>query len=1621
MSNLIARIGMILCLLYSIQGAVAQGVNFFDTDPAVFIQEFSSELNQAKHPLAGSAATGLQTIWDSGQLSEEEKTEVITQVNIMISKRFHTAPDLVNYAMILSWLKQGDQFVKIPLQDFLQTTRSCILELEKNRTAKYLRVLAEYIPEGYPIQRDKFFWHSTQPDPSLMFLTLEDKKGSYQAPVIRFTLTDLKYQSSRHNDSTLIKGTQGDFHPLSLSFVGVNGRVDWGKVGLDPEDVYCDFKDYKLNLNYGLIKVDTATLYYNSLIDGPMVGKFEDGNVGFKNLNKANYPYFKSYEGGIVIENFIPYIKYEGGFSLKGVRKIGSSYDIWVDYVPEETTFGEEGSGDSWYSDYNSDDFYSDEEKSESYGEDEWDYAAAEDASYESDDESWTDDGWEDESAWEEGSEESVSEEEGMFAEDEGLGFPDQVQEHILAELSIQRATGADMMVLRGEAFVLDQKKMVGKNNQTVIYTSDEDSIFHPSMDVLYLAKDSTVTIKKPKRGTFASVPFTSSFHEFFLYFETIIWEVGKEELRFTAFVDRENKVSAIESFDYFTKSRFDQFKNILKFNPIGAIYRYQTLNPDKAIFPGEILAEYRLKDQQTAFERALPGLEGSGFITYDKKTMEITPLPKLTKWAKAARAKKDFDAIQIISKVDTGAHAIMHFDNKEIEMRGVPYFSLSDSVFLRVAPLDGIVKVQKHRNLQFGGTMASGRLNFYSSNEDRPSFSFDYESYKIHCDSIDSIRFVVVRNPPPGYEPTPLEKALNNTVFEGVTGAIHIDDPNNKSGKKNYAHFPVFDSYSKSYLYWEKPNIEDGIYTKEKMNFSVDPFVLDSLEEFEWTNLHFDGEFNSSEIFPTFRQSLEVMEDFTLGFKAETPPGGYRIYDGNGKFNNEIILDGKGLRGNGDIEYLGTIAKSDSFVFHFDSVMAEVHYFNLRRGYRGGVYFPHVEANSALYKWYTKDSALSVTSTEYENLSIFNGEAEFSGTLSISEEGMVGTGEITLGQVKVIGDSIVFNEMDFYGKNTEFVIVDEEDPDQIHFRAIDVSVEYDVWRHSSTFESKEVGAQLAEFPKHQYGTTLAKGEYKRSTHDLKLEGISSYLKDNYFVSTDPKQDSLNFTGKDAYYDLEKEEIVVSGVPYIYVADATITPDEKEVVIKSDGLIRTLENATIEADQETKMHRIYDAQVDIYSRNEYEGGGKYDYIEINGKEQFIEFNNIKVNSDLTTIASGIIQEPSGFYLTDRIYFKGNTQLDASRKFLSFQGEVKIESENPVFKGAWFNFPKTIVNPDTVFIPIEENPTNGEGEVLTVGLNFVPENRVFYSNFLQTKEDDDDIEVLTASGGLTFDRAKKEFKIGSEDKLKNRVLKGATVSFNDEKNTITSQGFLKFPYDFIDRTITMKMAGSWKEDMRRRQLSTNLIMGVNMSILPEEPMKKLAETFSAITGANKDIDFNDGTFMRSISELLDEGNKGERETEKFIGNVRDAMISANGIKLAQQLPFTLLLSGVNFNYDRDYKALYSDSEVGLIGVGGNSINKVINSKIVYQFGSISVDGEKQPDKLTIYLEVDEFNYVYFHFEDEVVYTISSYYTEYNYPLQELVDKRKSEEGFRFELATEDDPPQFKQDFVKKFIR
>lgn len=1610
----------LLLTLLGLSGKVcAQPVEKLPENPTEFITALVARLNATKTDEAKAIAPVFQKQWNETTFSEEEKFRIIAQLNAMINKKSQFFPEVTYYVKAISSIKNLNSYVQLDPKSFFDVTEQAIKDMEARRLRIYLKTLCDYVLVGNTCSRNKFSWHSSQIQPKLYYLEVKDEKETYKAPVIQFRKTDLNFRGEY--DSTLIKQTSGEFNLMTRTFVGVGGIVDWAKMG-EP-GAYCQFRKYRLNFNIGVVTADSVTFYYNKMVSGkPIIGHFEDKNIGYKDINKAIFPYFKSYGGGVIIRDIVQGVHYQGGFSLKGIKAVGSSYDTLVKYVapppppkkkkkveivkngtsPEaEAEIDAALLGD--FSEFGFDTYAEEESHAEDI-----DWFAKEEVVVK---ETFSEENFNDTTTY-------IPETKAVYHNPW-----DMVVKKIPAKVTFMRKDKR-AVEFAGDEVILDQKSITGTRMLTYIFLNDTDSLVHPGTDLVFNTGMEELMIKRPTKGLYSRQPFLSTYHDFYFYFESILWEIGSDDVRFTAFIDQANKLSIVESFDFYSQQRFDSYKGILSFHPLGLIYRFTVEHEGESVLAESIIKAYgNPKTDLNAFKQALPRLASEGYIKYNPKNYEIFPESKLFVWMKAARKKKDFDVIQLVGSVEDKDNAVMDMslDKLSVTMNGVQNFVLCDSQFVRIVPKDGEVVIGQNRNLNFGGTMAVGKMNFYADEHEK--FKFDYESFNIFCDSIDSMRFILVRNPAENFEFSPLQKALRNTTFEKITGKIHIDEYNNKSGqrdddgKQRTKYYPILDTYEKSYVYWEKDRVQQGIYKKDLLYFALDPFVLDSLSGFDERSLRFEGSFFSSDIFPEFRQALVVMPDNSLGMRNYTEAYGMDLYKGKGKYFNEINMDNVGLHGNGKIEYLETTTESDTFVFHFDSCMAVTKKFDMRRSY----HVPEVSGNVTDFKWLVKQDVLAITTKE-EPLKVFGGEATFEGTMYITPKSIYGNGTVTVDQVKISSDSVVFDEMEFHTFDGIFAITDDDTLDLKHFIAEKVNITYDVTRHETLFESKENGVARAFFPIHRYRASLNKGSYSRREKRLKMDAVSVYPLDNYFVSVNPDQDSLKFTAKDASYGLDIRNIEVHGVPVIIVADALITPPEGNVTIYPDGFIRKIENAIVEVDKETKFHKIYGAKVNIYSSKKYTGRGMYDYITVAGKPQYVKFDSIVVDkSRLVTVATGNIPDEQGFYLTDRIRFRGEAELDGSRKLLAFKGEVKIESENEVFKGAWFSFPKTIVNPDSIFIPISEDLSNSAGEELMVGLNFDKANQYFYSNFLQPKRFSGDLVVLRAKGGLTIDRKTKVFRIGPEEKLKGKTYKGTTVDFNDTKNIITSSGNFNNRFaDFYKGTLSPKIAGSWTSDLTKYNTSTDLVMGLNYPV-PAEPLKKFVEMFLYMSVAKKDVNYGNRQLIENLSEFIDADNGGDANTRKFEEEeVKNAIVS-HDIDIGKVVPSSLLLSNVNFNFSETKHALYSSSEVGFLALNGMTINKMVGSKIVWQLGRENDLGVKEPDRLTILLEIDNYNYLYLEFFEYTVKIHTSYMDDVNVPLEAAILKLKQKAGeFHSEMATPDDVKGFRQAFKENFV-
>ena len=115
--------------------------------------------------------------------------------------------------------------------------------------------------------------------------------------------------------------------------------------------------------------------------------------------------------------------------------------------------------------------------------------------------------------------------------------------------------------------------------------------------------------------------------------------------------------------------------------------------------------------------------------------------------------------------------------------------------------------------------------------------------------------------------------------LYEVITlsGNLKIDEPNNKSGTKRNPQYPILNSEIESYVYFDNKSIQKGAYKRDKFFFTLDPFVMDSINTLKPDNFDFSGDFVSN-IFPTIRENLKIRPDYSLGFKRKTPPEGYVI-----------------------------------------------------------------------------------------------------------------------------------------------------------------------------------------------------------------------------------------------------------------------------------------------------------------------------------------------------------------------------------------------------------------------------------------------------------------------------------------------------------------------------------------------------------------------------------------------------------------------------------------------------------------------------------------------------------------------------------------------------------------------
>ncbi|NJN42924.1 MAG: hypothetical protein HC811_12520 [Flammeovirgaceae bacterium] len=513
--------------------------------------------------------------------------------------------------------------------------------------------------------------------------------------------------------------------------------------------------------------------------------------------------------------------------------------------------------------------------------------------------------------------------------------------------------------------------------------------------------------------------------------------------------------------------------------------------------------------------------------------------------------------------------------------------------------------------------------------------------------------------------------------------------------------------------------------------------------------------------MFPAFQESLHTMADKSLGFTHKIPSTGYPLYQGDGKIVGAMSLDNAGIRATGKIDYLAASVESNDYIFYPDSVVAEGSVGQLQEKQFASIIYPQVTFPDFRLNWKPKQDRFDVTNTG-DPFSFYNGSASFNGKLTVSKKGVGGQGEfLTLGSI-TRSDNFSFTAKEFSARHSQFQ-VQTSNPEKPALAGENVSVSFNLAENSAVISPEVAGEAAIEFPYAQFKTSIPEAKWDLSSQKIVMSKDPNVpIEDSYFYTTRDDLDSLNFNAEKAEYDINSQQLKVSGIPYIIVADAKITPENNEILILENSKIGRLNNTTIVLDTLMGYHRLTEGVIDIISRKEFAGNATYQYVNAVNDTFAIKLTNFHLEdipvdprkkrqpyeATKETVAEGSVKVSDSMLLAPRIYYKGDMVMFATRPALQLRGYTRLDLRKIPRYNTWLRYDQS--GDEKEFFLDFDNAITEEGRKAEAGLHFATDNSL-YITFVSDKKDIDDESFFLPSGSLFFDKETGEFII--EDRLK----------------------------------------------------------------------------------------------------------------------------------------------------------------------------------------------------------------------------------------------------------------------------
>ena len=1443
----------------------AQQITSFPAEHDGYMKELEKYMTAGKLEANVKLMEDFSKMVKDGKISSTWIDKMIATSDLMIERSMSPYPHFNHYiTAVMNASKSGktdDQF-----DDWCTVVDNIIPNQKKGENSdfvKFIEFSSGFFTEKALNITPAKTWRVETNDYKLSY---EDNK-----PSVTFPVTTLKGYIK--GDTIAIKQTAGQYFPLESKWVGKSGRVDWGRVGLDPNKVYCTFKDYTINTSNFNYTLDTVTFTNTDYFKQPLRGKLTDKMQSSADTINMTYPRFESYDIGMTIKNFAPDVSYTGGFSLHGSKVLG--------------------------------------------------YGTADNR----------------------------------------------------AELIFYARDGkTKLLSARSQSITIRKGEELGADKAEVCIYFGTDSIYHPQLTLIYKIPKREMRLLRGETGI-GQAKFNDSYHNDEFQTDAIFWNLDSSVLNLKILSGVGKKPGVYESTNYFNKELLRKTQGLASYEPLSILKRMSEKTGSRDINATDFARQLDPNMKEGEVKSLLYDMLSNGFILYNEDLGVITLRDKAINYVLAKARKIDYDIITIKSAPHSGNDNI-DLKSSNINLKGVFEVPISDTAYVYFRPKDNSMSLQKNRNMLFDGLVFAGRMDLQGE-----KFHFQYAPFNVELNKVDTMRINIPDSGKIDKYGDPVLKPMKSKV-EGIVGLLEIDAPINKSGRTRLPQFPKLYSKEKSYIYYDDSAVAKGAYGRKNFFFELEPFRLDSLNNFSPDIISWQGRLVSGGIFPDVKDSVHLQKDESLGFKSETPPGGYDLYKGKGKYYGHYELNYSGIQANGRITHSTADFTSQDIRLYPDSMKGSSDTFRIAKTFEG-VKTPTVFGTQDYVLWRPGADSMQVSmkSNDHPFAMYDDTLTNFRGSLLLTGKGLRGNGTLDWDQATLTSKDISLRTMAL-GADTSSLNI-KTTGDRVSFKTPNVNARVDFETRIGDFVSNQKDIPT-DFTYNQYNTAINQFKWFMDAKILDFK-VPNDGPSAYFNSTRPDQKGLRFLGRRATYNLVTSVLRIEQVKEIKVADALVSPDSGVVVIEGEAKMHQLRNAVIVADTFHHFHRFDSCVVDIYSKEELKAIGNYHYNTV-GMDEIISFGDIstkkttegknrKAHDLWSLVAKTNIDENQGFVLYPKVGYNGEASILGSERVITFKGYAKLGFTDPKAVTTPF-FINQDVTPLTLALKYDANTVDKNNNPLSAGIHIspLPDAPMLYTTLMASKKDNKDITIFNTKG-IVAQMATGEYAFGNEKRIRDNVKPGNVLIYDTAKGTVMAEGKFDFGANF--GLIKTAAAGSADVKLDSAKYKINLSMAIDAQM--GDKMQDRFEFYMVGDNADQpDIAYDKKKLKKSIYNLAD-----EEEDKKMLSEFEQTNAF---VKRPKNIKENLVFTDVNFVFDPDDISLRSVGKIGVAMIG----KKVINKKLE---GYIEVQYKGGNDVFTIYLQTGTKGWIYFEYRPGDLGILSSY-DDINNNLKALApDKRK----------------------------